>query len=141
MSSEPIKVLGRYTVLRDRLYTKSHEWIKVINDEALVGITDYAQQKLRNIVGVELPEVGRRYGKGESMAVVESIKSVEDVYAPVTLEVIGVNEVLEEEPDRINRDPYGDGWIARVKIVNRDELSDLLKPEDYARVVEEEEKG
>ncbi|RLG87347.1 MAG: glycine cleavage system protein GcvH [Thermoprotei archaeon] len=141
MSSEPIKVLGRYTVLRDRLYTKSHEWIKVINDEALVGITDYAQQKLRNIVGVELPEVGRRYGKGESMAVVESIKSVEDVYAPVTLEVIEVNEVLEEEPDRINRDPYGDGWIARVKIVNRDELSDLLKPEDYARVVEEEERG
>ncbi|RLG77755.1 MAG: glycine cleavage system protein GcvH [Thermoprotei archaeon] len=138
--AESFKVLGKYLVMRDRLYTKTHEWIKVLNDEALVGITDYAQQKLRNIVGIELPELGRRYGKGESMGVIESIKSVEDLYAPVTLEVLEVNRSLEDEPEKMNKDPYGDGWVAKVKIVNKDELNELLKPEDYARLIEEEEK-
>ncbi|HIC87398.1 MAG TPA: glycine cleavage system protein GcvH [Aquificae bacterium] len=113
MSSE-ILALNRYRVLTDRLYTKTHEWIKVENNIAIVGITDYAQQKLRNIVGVELPEVGKEYPKGERIGVVESIKSVEDVYAPITFRVLEVNERLADEPELINRDPYGEGWIAKV---------------------------
>ncbi len=135
-----ILVLNKYRVLKDRLYTKTHEWIKVLNDEAYIGITDYAQQKLRNIVGIELPELGKEYTKGSSIGVVESIKSVEDVYAPVSIKVIEVNERLKDEPELMNRDPYGDGWIARVKIINRDELKDLLTAEAYAKHIEEEEK-
>ncbi len=139
--AEEILVLGKYRVLKDRLYTKTHEWIKVENGTAIVGITDYAQQKLKNIVGVELPEVGKEYPKGERLGVVESIKSVEDVYAPITIKITEVNERLNDEPELLNKDPYGDGWIAKGEIVNRNELGELLKPEDYAKHIEEEEKG
>ncbi len=139
--TEEILVLGKYHVLRDRLYTKTHEWIKIENGTAIVGITDYAQQKLKNIVGVELPEVGKEYPKGERLGVVESIKSVEDVYTPITIRITEVNERLNDEPELLNKDPYGDGWIAKGEIVNRSELEELLKPEDYAKHIEEEEKG
>jgi len=138
MSSE-ILALNRYRVLTDRLYTKTHEWIKVENNIAIVGITDYAQQKLRNIVGVELPEVGKEYPKGERIGVVESIKSVEDVYAPITFRVLEVNERLADEPELINRDPYGEGWIAKVEILRREELNELMKAEDYVKHIEKEE--
>ncbi|HDI02266.1 MAG TPA: glycine cleavage system protein GcvH [Ignisphaera sp.] len=136
---EEIVVLGKYRVLKDRLYTKTHEWIKVLDGEAIIGITDFAQQKLRNIVGVELPEVGREYSKGESIGVVESIKSVEDVYAPVSMKIIEVNNRLTDEPELLNNDPYGEGWIAKVQILNRDELNELMKPEEYAKHIETEE--
>ena len=138
MSSE-ILALNRYRVLTDRLYAKTHEWIKVENNIAIVGITDYAQQKLRNIVGVELPEVGKEYPKGERIGVVESIKSVEDVYAPITFRVLEVNERLADEPELINRDPYGEGWIAKVEILRREELNELMKAEDYVKHIEKEE--
>ncbi len=138
---EYIIVLGKYKVAKDRLYTKTHEWIKILDNEAIVGITDYAQQKLKNIVGVELPEVGTVIERGARLGVVESIKSVEDVYAPVTIKVTDVNKKLEEEPDLINRDPYGDGWIVRGEVLNRDEVKELLSPEEYAKHVESEEHG
>ncbi|HID80658.1 MAG TPA: glycine cleavage system protein GcvH [Ignisphaera sp.] len=134
-----IFALNKYRVPTDRLYTKTHEWIKVEDDVAIIGITDYAQQKLRNIVGIELPEVGKEYSKGERIGVVESIKSVEDVYAPVTFKVLEINERLADEPDLINRDPYGEGWIAKVKILRREELDELMKAEDYVKHIEKEE--
>jgi len=138
--SEPIVVLGKYKVPRDRLYTKSHEWIKIDGSVGVVGITDYAQSKLKNIVGVELPEVGKEVAKGGRLAVVESIKSVEDVYAPVTMRVTEVNERLESEPELINKDPYGEGWIARGEVLKKEELDELLTPEKYAELIESEEK-
>ncbi len=138
--SEPIIVLGKYRVLRDRLYTKTHEWIKIEGNVGIVGITDYAQSKLKNIVGVELPEVGKEVSKGGRLAVVESIKSVEDVYAPVTMRITEVNTRLENEPELVNKDPYGEGWIAKGEVVRREELDDLLTPEKYAELIESEEK-
>ena len=136
--AEEILVLGKYRVLKDRLYTKTHEWIKVENGTVIIGISDYAQQKLKNIVGIELPEVGKEYPKGERLGVIESIKSVEDVYAPITVRITEVNERLTDEPELLNNDPYGDGWIAKGEIINRNELEELLKPEDYAKHIEEE---
>jgi len=138
-STEVLLVLNKYKVPKDRLYTETHEWVKVEDGCALIGITDYAQAKLKNIVGIELPEKGTEVGKGGRLAVVESIKSVEDVYAPITCRVIEVNKRLESEPELLNNDPYGEGWIARVEIIDEKELESLLKPEDYAKVIEREE--
>ncbi len=105
----------------------------------IVGITDYAQNELSDIVFVELPEVGQKVARGERVATLEAVKTVADVYSPVTGEVIEVNERLTDEPDLINRDPYGDGWIVKIKIENPDELNDLLSAEEYEKLVEEEE--
>ncbi len=120
-------------------YTKEHEWIQVDGEVGIVGITDYAQNELSDIVFVELPEVGQKVAKGERVATLEAVKTVADVYSPVTGEVIEVNERLTDEPDLINRDPYGDGWIVKIKIENPDELNDLLSAEEYEKLVEEEE--
>ncbi len=120
-------------------YTKEHEWIQVDGEVGIVGITDYAQNELSDIVFVELPEVGQKVAKGERVATLEAVKTVADVYSPVTGEVIEVNERLADEPDLINRDPYGDGWIVKIKIKNLDELNDLLSAEEYEKLVEEEE--
>ncbi len=120
-------------------YTKEHEWIQVDGGVGIVGITDYAQNELSDIVFVELPEVGQKVAKGERVATLEAVKTVADVYSPVTGEVIEVNERLADEPDLINRDPYGDGWIVKIKIENPDELNDLLSAEEYEKLVEEEE--
>ncbi len=120
-------------------YTKEHEWIQVDGEVGIVGITDYAQNELSDIVFVELPEVGQKVAKGERVATLEAVKTVADVYSPVTGEVIEVNERLADEPDLINRDPYGDGWIVKIKIENPDELNDLLSAEEYEKLVEEEE--
>ncbi len=99
----------------DLKYTKAHEWIKSDNGTVTVGITDYAQDQLTEVVFVELPEVGRKVNVGDSAAVLESVKSVADVYAPVAGEVVEVNQALEDTPDRINSSPYQDGWIFRLK--------------------------
>ncbi len=137
--TQEILALGKYKVLKDRLYTKTHEWVKVEGDTVIVGITDYAQSKLKNIVGVELPEVGKEIAKGDRLAVVESIKSVEDVYAPVSIKVTEVNTKLEDEPEIINKDPYGEGWIAKGVLLNKDELNELLTPEKYVELLVSEE--
>jgi len=112
-------------------YTKEHEWIKVEKDIAIIGITDYAQSQLGDIVYVELPKLNQKYKKGESIAVVEAVKTAADVYAPITCEVIEVNESLKTNPEKINHDPYNEGWIAKVKILNENELNELLTAEEY----------
>ena len=123
----------------DRVYSKDHEWVKAEeNGIAVIGITDYAQEMLTDIVFVELPQVGRKISKGEVMAVVESVKSVSDVYAPVSGEVIEVNSELENTPDLINSDAFEEGWIAKVKLDDATELQLLMTADAYAALIAEE---
>ncbi len=136
---EYIEVLG-YKVAKDRKYTKTDEWIRVENNVGIVGITDYAQKKLKNIVSVELPEVSREVKAQESVGVVESIKTVADLYTPVSGKIIEVNERLVDEPELINKDPYGEGWIFKLEIADVSELENLLTPEQYAKLIEERER-
>lgn len=110
-------------------YAKSHEWVRVEGDTAVVGITDHAQHELTDIVYVELPEIGERVEAGKECAVVESVKAASDIYAPVTGDVVGVNEELSSAPELLNEDPYGKGWIFKVKL---GELGELLSPDDYS---------
>lgn len=123
----------------DRLYSKDHEWVKDNGDgTAVVGITDYAQEMLTDIVFVELPPVGKKVAQGEPMAVVESVKSVSDVFAPVGGEVIEVNITLESTPELINQDAFGEGWIVKLKLGNAAELKSLLNASDYDALIKEE---
>ena len=119
----------------DLHYTKSHEWVRIEGDTATIGITDHAQDELGDIVFVELPEEGDTFDAGESFGTVESVKAVSDLYTPVGGEVVEINSSLEDAPENINEDPYGEGWI--VKLRTTDE-PDLLSPEEYEAVVEEE---
>jgi glycine cleavage system H protein len=116
---------------QDLKYTKEHEWAKMEGDIATVGITDHAQELLTDIVFVELPEIGKTVTRGDSLAVVESVKSVSDVFSPVSGEVIEVNRVLEESPELVNRDAYGRGWIAKVRVSDKGELDALMGSEEY----------
>ena|SRR5208283_4623795 len=123
----------------DRNYSKDHEWVKDNGDgTVIVGITDYAQEMLTDIVFVELPPIGEKVTKGDAVAVVESVKSVSDVYAPVSGEVTAVNNKLEEEPALINEDAFGEGWIVQMRLANADELKSLLNATDYEKLVKEE---
>ncbi len=128
-----------YIVLTDRMYTETDEWIKIDDDIAVIGITDYAQKKLKDIVGIELPEVGKSVEKGEVISVIESIKATADVYAPVSGEIVEVNEKLLDSPELMNNEPYGEGWIVKIKVKDKNELNKLLKPEEYAKKIEERE--
>jgi glycine cleavage system H protein len=117
-------------------YTKEHEYIRMEGDTGVVGITDYAQGQLGDVVFVELPEVGRRVAKGDEAAVVESVKAASEVYAPVSGEVIAVNEALESAPGAVNEDPAGRGWFLKLKVRDPSELDDLLTEEQYRAFVE-----
>jgi glycine cleavage system H protein len=117
-------------------YTKEHEWIKVEGDEALVGITDFAQHQLGDIIFVELPEVGKELEVHQPVGVVESVKSVSDVYAPVGGRVAAVNEALAQTADLLNKDPHGKGWIVRLKIKDKKELGGLMKASEYEKFLE-----
>ena len=112
-------------------YSKEHEWVNVEGGIATVGITDFAQKQLTDIVFVELPEKGKHVTQGKAMAVVESVKSVSDVFAPISGEVVDVNNELTDAPEILNKEPYGKGWIAKVKIENKGELDNLLTAEKY----------
>jgi len=125
------------TIKEDLLYTNEHEWVKVEGDIAIVGISDYAQQQLGDIVYVELPEKGKVVKKMETVATIEAVKTAADVYSPVSGEVIEVNSELENKPELINEDPYGKGWIVKLKMTNPDELKELLSAEDYRKLLEE----
>ena len=116
---------------KDLKYAKSHEWVRVAGDVATVGITDHAQHELTDIVFVELPEVGRKLKAGDSCAVVESVKTASDIYAPVSGEVTAVNKPVVDDPALVNSDPYGKGWFLQVKLAQRDELNKLLSAADY----------
>jgi glycine cleavage system H protein len=119
----------------DLQYTKSHEWVRIEGDTATIGITDHAQEELGDVVFVELPDEGATFDAGESFGTVESVKAVSDLYTPVGGEIVEVNAALEDAPENINEDPYGEGWI--VKLRTSDE-ADLLSPEEYEKVVAEE---
>jgi glycine cleavage system H protein len=123
----------------DRLYSRDHEWVKDDSSgTVIIGITDYAQEMLTDIVFVELPAIGKKVAQREQLAVVESVKSVSDVYAPVSGEIIDVNSRLEDEPDLINKDAFGDGWIAKMRLDDSGELKALLSASDYDRLIKEE---
>jgi len=123
----------------DRIYSKDHEWLKDNGDgTALVGITDYAQEMLTDIVFVELPKIGKKIALGEAMAVVESVKSVSDVYAPASGEIVEANKVLEETPELINKDAFGEGWIAKIKLSDKEELKSLMSADEYEKLSKEE---
>ncbi|RRJ83036.1 glycine cleavage system protein GcvH [Aestuariirhabdus litorea] len=121
-------------------YVSSHEWIRVEADgTAVIGITDHAQELLGDVVFVELPEVGAELSRDEDAGVVESVKAASDVYAPVSGEVVAINEALEDAPETVNSDPYGDGWFFKVKLSDTAELEELLDADAYAEVCEAEE--
>ncbi|MDX8382626.1 MAG: glycine cleavage system protein GcvH [Ghiorsea sp.] len=120
----------------DLKYSKDHEWVRIEGDTATFGVTDHAQEALGDIVFVELPEIGRAVDAGEAYAVVESVKAVSDVYAPVAGEVIEINESLEASPDHVNTEPYGSGWIAKVKI-SGDISEELMNDDQYNTFLEE----
>lgn len=130
--------VGDYIVLTDRRYTESDEWVKREDGVVRVGITDYAQKKLKDVVGVELPEVGAEVSAGEPVAAVESIKSAADVYAPVSGKVVEVNEKLYDQPELVNEDPYGEGWFFAIEASNPEEYEELLTPEQYAEKIKED---
>ena len=118
-------------------YTKDHEWIRVDGGIAMEGITDYAQGELSDIVYVELPRVGMQVEQMKPAGVIEAVKAVVDFYAGVSGEVVEVNERLREEPELVNKDPYGEGWFAKIRLKDFDELKNLLSPEDYRKLIEE----
>ena len=121
----------------DLRYTKEHEWVRVEGDEVSIGITDYAQNALTEVVWVELPELDSTVEVMESFASVESVKSVSEIYAPVAGTVTEVNESLEDEPEKINEDPYGDGWICKIKIGSDVDLGGLLDSDSYSALIGE----
>ena len=121
----------------DLRYTAEHEWIRVDGDEAVIGVTDYAQDALTDVVWVELPEVGMSVGAMESCGSVESVKSVSEIYAPIAGEVTEANESLEDAPEQINQDPYGEGWIWKMSISDAGELEGLLDAAAYRELIGE----
>jgi len=125
------------TIPADLRFTKEHEWVRIEGDTATFGVSDHAQEALGDIVFVELPEIGRDIDAGEAYGVVESVKAVSDVYAPVSGEVIEVNDALEGEPDLVNSDAYGAGWIIKVKISENNDDVELMTADEYATFLEE----
>jgi glycine cleavage system H protein len=112
-------------------YDEEHEWIRVEGDEGVIGISDYAQDQLSDVVYVELPEVGDTFDRGDILAVVESVKAASDVYMPITGEVLEVNDALEDSPELVNQDPYGEAWFVRVSIQDPTELDELMDAKAY----------
>lgn len=121
------------------LYSETHEWVREEGDRITLGITDYAQKELRDIVYVELPEIGAEFKKGDSIGVVESVKTVTDVFTPVSGRVIERNKELKDHPEYINTDPYGTGWIIQMEIRQREELKELLTAQAYQGLLPKEE--
>jgi glycine cleavage system H protein len=116
-------------------YTKDHEWIKVNGDTALVGITDFAQNELGDIVFIEVETIGENLDKEETFGTIEAVKTVSDMFMPVSGEVIEFNELLTEKPEKVNQDPYGDGWIIKIKVENPSQVNELLDAAQYKELV------
>src|SRR5690348_14008810 len=123
------------TMLR---FTKDHEWVRLEGDLAIVGITDYAQSQLGDVVYVELPEIGRRVEQGKEAAVVESVKAASEVYSPISGEVAEVNQAIAADPAKVNADPLGEGWFFKLRLADPKELDGLLDEDAYKRFVEEQ---
>jgi glycine cleavage system H protein len=122
-------------VRNDLKYTDNHEWLKVKRDTAKIGITDYAQSQLTDIVFVELPEVGKEIKKGDEICVVESVKSVSEIYAPVSGKVVNINKQLEETPETINESPYDEGWLVEIEVTDKSEVEGLLDANSYKKLI------
>ena len=120
-------------------YLSSHEWARVEGDVVTIGITDHAQDSMGDLVYVEVPEVGQQVNAGDEAGVVESVKAASDIYAPVAGEILAVNEKLEDEPELVNTDPYGDGWMFQIKMSDSAELDAMLSAADYLAQVEAED--
>ena len=120
-----------YKVDQKARYAKTHEWVRVEGGEAVIGISDYAQDKLSDIVFVEVPEVGKELAAGAACMVIESVKAAEEVFAPVSGSVVGRNEALEKSPELVNTDPFGQGWLVRVKLASPGEAAALMDAAAY----------
>ncbi|MEM7283465.1 MAG: glycine cleavage system protein GcvH [Pseudomonadota bacterium] len=126
-------------VNEDLRYTKSHEWVRLMEDESvMVGISDHAQGALGELVFVELPEVDTEISSGDACAVVESVKAASDIYSPINGEIVEANEALADSPELVNQDPYGDGWIMRIRPNDPAELEELLDAEAYTELLQDE---
>jgi glycine cleavage system H protein len=122
----------------DLLYTEEHEWIQIEEDSATIGITDYAQQELGDVVYVELPEQGLSMESGQTFGSVESVKAVSEIYAPLTGTVSEINQKLEDAPETVNEDPYGEGWMIRLEVEDSAEVGELMSAADYRSYLDEE---
>jgi glycine cleavage system H protein len=122
-------------VRKDLKYTDTHEWLKITGKTAKVGITDHAQSELTDIVFIELPEIGKTVKKGEELCVVESVKSVSEIFAPVSGKIINVNKNLEDSPETVNTSPYDDGWLVEIEVKNNSEVNDLLDADSYKKII------
>ncbi len=122
-------------------YAETHEWARKEGNEITVGISDYAQSTLSDVVYVELPEVGEEVGKGDQLGVVESVKAAGDIYAPMGGKVTAVNDALEDAPELVNQDSFGEGWLVRIRTTDAAEWDDLLTVDAYKKIVEEEQAG
>ncbi len=122
----------------DNRYAKSHEYIHVEGDTGTIGITDYAQKELGDVVFVELPQVGTQLEMGDELGSIESVKAVSELFSPVSGEVVEINETLAEKPELVNTDPYGDGWMIRIKLNAPDEVDELMTADDYEDYVQAE---
>jgi glycine cleavage system H protein len=125
----------------DRLYSKSHEWIRVDGDTATIGITDHAQKELGDVVFVELPDLGEIFDEGQEFGTIESVKAVSELFLPVAGEIVEINKGLVDEPNAVNEDPHGDGWLVRVKVTSDGALDGLMNAAAYEKFVEEEAKA
>jgi glycine cleavage system H protein len=119
-------------------YTKDHDFLRVEDDVAIVGITDFAQSQLGDIVFVELPSPGRRVAKGEQLATIESVKAASEIYAPISGEVVAINDRLESSPDLVNKEPLGEGWLLTLRVDDASELEDLMDEDAYRAFLESE---
>ena len=125
----------------DRFYSKSHEWIRVDGDTATIGITDHAQKELGDVVFVELPDLGEIFDEGQEFGTIESVKAVSELFLPIAGEIVEVNKTLVDEPNAVNEDPHGDGWLVQVKISSDGVLDGLMNAAAYEKFVEEEAKA
>lgn len=124
-------------VPKDLMFTKEHEWVRIEDGIATSGITEYAQGELGDVVFVELPPIGDDVAQFESIGTIEAVKSVSDSFAPLSGEIVEINELLEETPEIVNKDPYGKGWLTKIKISDKKELENLLTPEKYQELIGE----
>ena len=122
---------------QELFYTKSHEWISFENGIATIGITDFAQHQLSDLTFVELPDSGQTVSSGDEVAVVESVKAAADVYAPISGDIVEVNNALEDDPEIVNRDAFGEGWILKINVINESELDELMDADSYQEICPE----
>jgi glycine cleavage system H protein len=130
---------GNMEINPDLLYSQDHEWVRREGDEVVLGISDYAQDQLSDVVYVELPEEDDTFERGDVLAVVESVKAASDVYTPVTGKILEINEALEDSPELVNKDPYGEAWFVRMSLEDASELDEMMDAEAYKAFIEEQE--